>query len=176
MKIIPLHPLEKGIFTFVDDDVFELLRKIRWSVRKRQGRRYGYDAIHDSRIRGTPKHFFINMARLITNAPPHLQVDHINRNPLDNCRENLRLVTNSQNQMNSKLSSNNKSGFKGVYYQYNTNPGAKSKRWRAFIQIEEKKSHIGYFRTPEEAARAYDAAAINHYGEYALTNEALGLF
>lgn len=174
MKIIPLHPLEKGFFTIVDDDIYGLLIKFRWQVRKRHGGRYGCDAIYEKK-RGGKYAGIVVMPRAIMNAPPHLQIDHINRNPLDNRRENLRLATQSQNSFNSKLYINNKSGLKGVYYQYETNPGAKTKRWRAFIQIDKKKTHIGYFQTPEEAARAYDDAAIEHYGEYALTNKSLGL-
>ena len=170
MKIIPLQPLEKGLFTVVDDDIFELLRNIRWIAHK-SSKRTRVDAALHRRIRGTPKKYFVKMARVITNAPSNLQVDHINRNPLDNRRENLRLATNAQNQHNRKLNINNKSGFKGVSYQQQHT----TKPWRAFIQIDEKKTHVGYFRTPEEAARAYDDAAIEHYGEYALTNKSLGL-
>jgi hypothetical protein len=68
MKIIPLHPLEKGFFTIVDAEIFQLLTKIRWSVLKRYNGT-GFDAIHRSRIKGTLKYLYINMARLITNAP-----------------------------------------------------------------------------------------------------------
>ena len=91
-------------------------------------------------------------------------VDHINGDSLDNRRSNLRLCSLSENLMNRKLARNNTTGFKGIYQK----KGAS--RWRAFISLNGKQRWIGYFASKEEAARAYDAKAIELYGPYARLN------
>ena len=91
-------------------------------------------------------------------------VDHINRNKLDNRRQNLRLATPAQNRYNVGIQKNNKSGFKGVTW---TKAG---KCFEAKISIKDIRQHIGYFNTAEEAAHAYDRAALYYYGEFASPN------
>lgn len=102
--------------------------------------------------------------RFLLNARPDEQVDHINGNGLDNRRINLRLCSNEQNQYNRPVPSNNSSGYKGVSFHKHT------KKWRATIGYEGKHKHIGYFDSVEEAAKAYDSAAIELYGEFARLN------
>lgn len=84
-------------------------------------------------------------------------IDHINNNGHD-CRiENLRPCTPGQNQHNSKVKTNNKSGYKGVaYYPKMRKP------WRARIVVDKKVIPLGYFSTPEEAALAYLVGAETH--------------
>jgi hypothetical protein len=88
------------------------------------------------------------------------EVDHINRNRLDNRRCNLRYVTPSQNQMNKGMYRCNKSGFKGVSFDKINN------KWLAQIRINKKAVHIGRFHTPEEASSAFISLARELYGEY----------
>lgn len=83
---------------------------------------------------------------------------------LNNTRNNLRLATYSQNRVNRELRSNNKSGFKGVCWNKSR------ENWEVTIQINGKHRHIGYYDTPEEAARVYDEAAIKYHGEFARLN------
>lgn len=93
------------------------------------------------------------------------EIDHINRNGLDNRLCNLRAASGSQNQWNQALKNNNKSGYKGVswYKKYN--------KWRSQISINNKCKHIGYFDDIIEAARAYDRTAIINFGiDYAYLN------
>jgi len=89
-------------------------------------------------------------------------VDHRNGNGLDNRRANLRPATKSQNGANRLIAASNKSGFKGV--------DLKKGRWRAQIKVVGSKIHLGYFDLAEEAARAYDMAAIEAFGEFATLN------
>jgi hypothetical protein len=88
-------------------------------------------------------------------------VDHVNGNGLDNRRENLRLATHSQNMANKP--GWGASGFKGVYAE----PRG---RWRSRIMVEGRRVGLGMYPTAEEAAKAYDAAAREYFGEFAWTN------
>lgn len=94
-------------------------------------------------------------------------VDHKNGNGLDCRRRNLRKATSQQNAYNRRVSTNNTSGYKGVYWH----KGAK--KWVAQINKQGKRVYIGSFSTAEAAANAYDKIATLYYGEFALTNEKL---
>lgn len=97
------------------------------------------------------------------------EVDHHDGDKQNNRFRNLRPATSSLNKYNIPLKSNNTSGFKGVHY-------CKSKRrFTAQINVDGKYIHLGRFKTAEEAARVYDAAAIEAVGEFALTNAKMGL-
>jgi hypothetical protein len=92
---------------------------------------------------------------------PTEMVDHIDGNPLNNRRSNLRLATHADNMKNRRKHSNNKSGFKGVRQRKNR-PG-----WVAEIRVDGKYTHLGTFDTPELAHEAYCKAAEKHHGEFA---------
>ena len=83
---------------------------------------------------------------------------------LNNRRSNLRLATPSQNMQNSRIPSNNSSGFKGAFWH------KRERKWQAQIKLNGKKKHLDYFDTVEEAAAAYDKAAIELFGEFARPN------
>jgi len=106
------------------------------------------------------------MHRQIVCAPKHLFVDHINGDGLDNRRENIRLATKRQNSQNMVRKRPNKtSRFKGVSKSQHHNG------WRATIKVNGARIHLGYFKDESDAARAYDAAAIEHFGPFAAPNE-----
>src|SRR5690606_6128392 len=91
-------------------------------------------------------------------------VDHINGNGLDNRRANLREAEHRQNLMNQRRPRHNTSGFKGVTLNKRTG------KWEAQILPQGRHIRLGSFEDPEEAARAYDAAALLHFGEFARPN------
>jgi HNH endonuclease/AP2 domain len=106
---------------------------------------------------------------------PGMIADHINGNTLDNRRENLREATLSQNQHNKRVQSQVSHGYKGiVFFNKYRRKGLENhnlkKPWVARIKIEGKDHNIGWFATMEEAARAYDRAAIALRGEFARLN------
>lgn len=90
--------------------------------------------------------------------------DHIDGDGLNNRRSNLRPATQQQNTRNRSKSATNTSGFKGVCRT------PQEGKWRARIAVNCSTKFIGLFDSPEEAARAYDAAAIQLHGEFAKLN------
>lgn len=104
------------------------------------------------------------MHRQLMEAAKGEVVDHIDGNPLNNTRSNLRICSNTENVRNQRRHKNNTSGFKGVSWHANRG------KWRAYITPNRKQIHLGLFDNTEDAARAYDAAALEHYGAYAKLN------
>lgn len=92
---------------------------------------------------------------------PAQDIDHANRNPLDNRLENLRLATRSQNCANKGARSDNSSGFKGVSYH------KQSGKWRAKIKHFGVENSLGLYDSPAEAGDAYRVAAQQIHGKFA---------
>ncbi len=151
--------LTKGKVAIVDDADYEWLNQWKWHAGSGRGTIY---ALRKSGKRPFMK--TICMHRLIMNTPNGMEVDHINMNGLDNRRKNLRNCTRIQNARNVKILSTNHSGYKGVSWSKFAN------KWSAYINIDGKKSHLGYFCIVQDAARAYDKAAKEFFGEFARTN------
>jgi hypothetical protein len=159
-------PLSQGEYAIIDADDYAHLSQFRWWVDRRYYAAYAYrQEKRDGKIRK------IYMHREILNAPKGIKVDHQNRNGLDNRRENIRFCTNAQNAMNINIHVDNQVGFKGVIYDRRKY----RKHWVARIVASGKQIHLGSFRDPKDAARCYDKAAKIHFGQYAKTNEELGL-
>lgn len=95
---------------------------------------------------------------------PEGDIDHKDRIRTNNKINNLRSASRSQNKINSPANPNNKSGYKGVSWDKSMNC------WIGQLMVNRKRVKIGYFDTKEEAARAYDAAVIKHFGEFAYVN------
>lgn len=87
--------------------------------------------------------------------------DHKDCDKTNNRRSNLREATREQNQMNRKINSNNKSGYKGVYWN------KVMQKWEAVIRVDGKQIHLGYYDYAEQAHLYYCIAAIKHFGEFA---------
>jgi hypothetical protein len=154
--------LSQGKVALLDAEDFEWLSQWKWSARRHHRRTLWY-AVRGVQL-ADGRHTTVQLHRQILDAPVHLQVDHIDGNGLNNRRGNLRLATAAQNARNRRVISGT-SGFKGVHFH------KRDRRWRADIEVDRKTVCLGYFHTPEEAADAYDAAALEHFGEFACTNE-----
>lgn len=153
-------PLTQGKVAIVDADDYEHLMQWKWFAKKNMsGTFYAVTYMGNRKI--------VRMHWLIMGRGESM-VDHINGDGLDNRKKNLRLCNWLNNCHNKKVFKNNTTGFKGITKRWNG-------KYQAQIVINYKKITIGTYLTPEDAARAYDAAAIEHYGEYAKTNEMLGL-
>ena len=143
--------LTLGKFTLVDDEDFDRLNKIKWSLNSK----------HDGYARSAK---YGMMSRYIMDTPKNKQCDHMNHNVLDNRKENLRNCTPSHNHYNTKKSIINKSGYKGVSRH------KMSGKWEARIRVMKIKKHIGLFMNKIEAARAYDNYAIRYHKKFAKLN------
>lgn len=106
----------------------------------------------------------VYMHRLIMGNPNGC-VDHINGDKSDNRRCNLRVCTQRENTMNSKISKNNTSGYKGVSWN------KALCKWQAYIMVNYRRKHLGYHSDRSYAAQVYNSAAVKHFGEYAKLNE-----
>ena len=99
----------------------------------------------------------LRLHRLITDCPKGLQVDHINKDTLDNRKINLRNCTNSENGQNKGTSTLNTSGVVGVDWVPIT------KKWRARIQVENKVFALGYFKSLEQAKQIRELAELKYF-------------
>jgi hypothetical protein len=144
--------LTKGFVTFVSPEDAHHLMAVKWQAKPNEGGLiYAVRSIGRKR-RQHPLH------RVILGEVPS-DTDHVDHNGLNNRRNNLRPCTQNQNNGNSRQRVG-VSGFRGVHIVNETG------RWAAAIAHQ----RIGTFTTPEEAARAYDAAAVAHFGEFATLN------
>jgi hypothetical protein len=149
--------LNRGYVALVDDEDFHWLNRFNWYLKEDKDRkRYAIASVGGQTVA---------MHHLVLGSKPRpcLLPDHRDRNTLNNQSHNLRwanFASNAQNRRRSKLA---KTGFIGVY-QY---PGL---RFEARISVQNKTVHLGFFDTPEEAARVRDTAAIEHHKEYAVLN------
>jgi len=93
-------------------------------------------------------------------VPKGMETDHINGNGLDNRKENLRVVTISQNRMNRPVFKSNGHGDKGVSWR------PQIKKWESRINIDKKRIHLGWFSLKDDALKAYRNAAKKYFGVY----------
>lgn len=144
--------LNTGQFALVDNEDFQRVNQHKWHVNTR-----GYVI---ASIGGRP----LSMHRFVM-GQPHCSVDHRYGDKLDNRKRKLRLCNQSQNCGNAKRSINNTSGFKGVSWN------KALKKWHSYIMVNRKRKHLGYFVDKLEAAKTYNRAALEYFGEFAKLNE-----
>lgn len=102
----------------------------------------------------------ILLHRFIINCNKDMFVDHINHNKLDNRKSNLRMCSQQENNQNKGIQSNNTSGCPGVNYRKDRG------KWRAYICINGKQTHLGFFNTKEEAIKVRKEAEEKYFGEF----------
>lgn len=158
MKLIPLT---QGKFAQVDDADFDYLNQWKWqyhSSAHAQRTRH----IPNSKENGKWKRETIHMHRLLLDAK---EVDHRDRDGLNNQRHNLRECKHSQNTHNVAAHRDSTSKFKGVcWYE-------KGSKWQAQIYINKRQTYLGRYNSEIEAAKAYNVMAQHYHGEFAVLNK-----
>lgn len=140
---------------WIDDADYERVSLYKWQAKPcRSGQCYAHAYVSGH---------MVTMHRFILKPAEDMQVDHISGNGLDNRRSNMRVCTQRRNSQNMRPMKNKSSAYKGVSRWGN--------RWSAYIRIEGKKRHLGYFDDETDAARAYNKAAERYFGQYARVNE-----
>lgn len=148
------HPIPLDVL--VDADKITALQNHKWSKDS-----HGYYCAKIKRKR-VYMHRFILFGFEHSGKP---EVDHANRNPLDNRIENLRLCSRRQNMVNRGPARIHKTSiYKGVRFAKEKN------RWRADITVNGRRIFLGLFKCERDAARAYDIASKEHNGEFAYLN------
>ena len=136
----------------IDNDDLEKCSKLTWHYAKNKDSKY-----IQTRIKGT----MVKLHRYIMNiSTSNLVVDHINRNPLDNRKSNLRICSYKENSFNKSIRVDNTSGIPGVSF-HKTN-----KKWRAKIKYNNLTIHLGYFEDINEALINRRVAEEILFGEY----------
>lgn len=153
--------LTQNKFALVDDDVFEHLNQFKWHARKRVNTFYAYRSI---RLENKCTQISIHRQILKLSYKDGKQIDHIDRNGLNNQRLNLRICTNQQNHFNQRPRKNTSSKLKGVSWY------KRGGKWQAKIGYNGKQIHLGFFLNEIDAAKAYDRAAQKYFREFSRLN------
>jgi len=155
--------LTRGQRAIVDDFNFERVSALKWyCYPKKTGKFYAarHETYNGKRVT-VQMHDFVFGER-----DRSLEIDHLDGNSLNNTLSNLRLCTRSENNRNRGPQKNNLSGYKGV----TTVKRKKGDKFKAKIEFNGEKISLGYYPTPELAARAYDRKARELFGEFARCN------
>lgn len=146
----------KGV-ALVDDEDYDMLMEYKWHLKDKKTNH----AATNIKIDG--KYFSKRMHHFLIDKQDGYVVDHIDRNGLNNQKFNLRIITQSQNCMNTKIE-NKSSEYKGVHFIKRLN------KFQSMICLNYESYYLGLFETKEEAALAYNKKAIELFGEFANLN------
>lgn len=138
----------RGTVVLIDDEDLELVSKHSWFFVPQ-----GYACTHIQLAPGKKNRRTMGMHRLILGDPPTQSIDHINRNRLDNRKENLRACTDSENNRNKSLVKGKTSSYRGVSFRRG--------RWQVVVRTNNGLKWLGYHETEQEAAKV---AAPYFYG------------
>lgn len=146
-----------GASVLIDEADVSLVPNVDWFIDR--------DGYATAKIESGPRLRLVRLHSIILGRGVSL-IDHRNGNKLDNRRCNFRTATKSQNAQNAKPKSvlDKTSIFKGVYWYHSRS------KWRAQIKLADRRKHLGYFDAEQDAAAAYDKAALRYFGEFARPN------
>lgn len=154
--------LTKGMFALVDNEDFEFVSRYKWQANyaKSTDSYYAQTTVRIGKnVRKT-----IKMHRIVLAVNPGEQVDHKNGITLDNTKNNLRVCSAKENARNRKRPRNNTTGFKGIKWH------ERLKKWEARLNKDGRYIYLGIYKDKEDAAKAYDTGAQEHFGKFARTN------
>lgn len=160
--------LTQGQITIVDDEDYEWLSQYSWHARYEKNTRsfYAQTAIKDPE--SSTGWRTLSMQRMLMGLKysDGKIVHHKNHDTLDNTRGNLEICSTLQNNRHAvKRRVRTSSRYKGACWH------KRIEKWQSYITVDTKRIYLGYFTDEKEAAKAYNDAAIEYFGEYALLNE-----
>ena len=136
----------QGCKTIIDTEDYSKVEHYHWFANIAENR---------ARVKSTQG---LYMARIIMNPPDDMEVDHKDGNPFINCKHNLRICTHAQNSCNRHhISTKGISKF--------------GKKYKAEIKHNGESTYLGLYTDKSEALKAYNAAALILFGEFACLNE-----
>lgn len=162
MELIITSKIHGVHVVYYDEQDQDLINGHNWVIHKADRTFYVRATLWDKELK---KSKYAYMHRLIINAMKGQQVDHKDRNGLNNKRNNLRLCNNSQNNANKPAKTTNKTGYRGVHFN------KIRKRYMAYLFINGKRIFGGYFKKVEDAAIKYNELSLKYHGEFAWLNK-----
>jgi hypothetical protein len=156
--------LTQGMHTLVSNEDYEWLMQWHWHVTKGNTTYYAVRYTRKAEVDLYPYRTRLSIHGVLYEGriTQGLMVDHRNGNGLDNRRSNLRLCTNAQNLRNhTRAPKHSTTGITGVSWH------KRDKRWRAYIKVNDKNVHLGYYKTIEEAIAVRRAAELQYFGKWA---------
>lgn len=168
--------IKGGFRALIDKDDLQKVKDFKWLLHVKSN---GYISVYRYKRKGPRKYARIKMHTDIMGAAPHgLMWDHRNGNTLDNRKANFRLATQRQNSQNARVRrikdrpvKPKSSRYKGVSYSLVHKRDTLTKPWRCRIRVNGQSINIGWFKTEEEAALAYNKNAEYYFGEFCSLNE-----
>jgi hypothetical protein len=154
--------LTRGLVAFVDDGDYSEVSRFSWQAQQIKNGWVVKRGIWDSKKKNNRSE---SLGVFLMRPPPGMRVDHKDGNPFNNLRDNLRLCTKTQNDRSFRRKGSGKSSrFRGVSWH------SQRRCWRAVIESAGENIYLGIFDQEDDAGRAYDAAARQHFGEFAHLN------
>lgn len=153
--------LTRGLFSTIDKRDLVVVASHKWCANK-IGRIFY--AVTNIRL-ASGKKSIATMHRMIMVPPKGLVVDHIDGNGLNNIRSNLRICTRGENASRQQPQVGRSSRFKGVSWYKSR------QKWEAYSHFGGSKTNLGHFDKEEDAARAYNEAALSWLGDLAILND-----
>jgi hypothetical protein len=150
--------LSRELVSLVDDDDYARVSEYRWRLNPAGKARLGYAM---TKVGGKT----VYMHRFILGASKDQEVDHKDRDPLNNQKSNLRIATRSQQAANTVRKYKPEHGYRGVVTEHK-----RRFPYRALIKVDGRRLGGPYRPEAEESARDYDRLAFEHFGEFAITN------
>lgn len=161
--------LSRGYVAIIDDEDFEKVSQYKWHASQHEKKIYAKrkrwipdESITTKQGKYVKKGYYKTIAlhRVILDAPDDMEVDHINGNPLDCRKINLRVCSHEQNMWNLKGRSDSKSGYRGITWDKQT------QKWRATLTYKKQFINIGRFDNLDDAIKAHQEKAKELFGEF----------